>query len=113
LQYEEEDKKWLVSANESYSSWEGFEATDEFDGSDELYSPSEETVKDAKSKDIETDIEEFITDYTVASVDAINARDFDIMKDYTTEKGPRRNEAKEYINYLDSKDIYEEFIHAE
>src|SRR5690625_146664 len=109
--YNKDDKSWLIENFDAFS-WV-FEPTEEWDGSGKLYGPSEKQVKKASEKSFEDEMETFLTDYTIASVDAINDRDFDIVSGYITKDGPRREEARDYIDYLDSKDIYETWIDTE
>src|SRR5699024_2138911 len=106
--YEADDKKWII-ADIDYHGW-SYESSEEWDGSGKLHGPSEEAVKNAKDGDFESEMEAFLTDYTISSVEAINERDFDIVSDYITKDGPRRDEARDYIDYLDSKDIYETWL---
>lgn len=112
LSFNEKDEKWSVTNQAFADIWGDMTVSDEIEGDHKLYSPSEEALANADSKGDEEALEDFIVDYTIASVDAINARDFDLVKHYMTESGPRRNEAKDYIDYLDSKDIYEEYYGA-
>jgi len=102
------DDKWVVDSLQSLSSW-SFEGTDTFDGEKKLYGPSKEAIESATSREFEERMTDFIFDYTEASVDAINYRDFSLVEDYITKDGPRKKEAADYIEYLDSKDIYEEW----
>lgn len=51
-------------------------------------------------------------DFYEASVDSINERDFSIVAGFVTADGPRRPEARKYIDYLDSKGIYQEFYNS-
>lgn len=109
LSYDEKDKKWLINDLEyTYNSGED-DSLEVIEGSNTLYGPSEETVETEKTQNVETEIEDRIKGYTVANIEAINTRDFHYLEDYITEEGPRRKEAEDYIDYLDSKDIYEDF----
>src|SRR5690625_356757 len=56
---------------------------------------------------------DLVFDYTSASIEAINYRDFDLVSTYIEKDGPRYKEADDYIDYLDSKDIYEEWYGSE
>lgn len=109
LSFNEEKSEWLITSLDSQNMWGSFEATDTQEGSKKLYSPSEEALAEAEEGQSTSGMEEFIKDYTDASVEAINERDFSIVSSYMTEDGPRKKEAREYIDYLDSKDIYEEW----
>jgi len=118
LQLVYKDDQWTVQAIDSLGYMTSFEPTDELDGKKQAYGPGQSKKKDKKDeKDkksdksavSKSDAEEFLIQYTEASVDAINARDFSIVSSFITEDGPRRKEADEYIDYLDSKDIYEEY----
>lgn len=107
--FDAKEAKWSLHAMESLSNSQKFSKTDELKGANELYSPSKEAMAEAEKNTTEPAMKEFIDDYTEASVDAINERDFSIVSSYITEDGPRRAEARDYIDYLDSKDIYEEW----
>lgn len=109
LTFDEKADKWTVISKESISGWGSFEDADEVAGSKKLHGPSEEAVEAAKTKELEDEIELFMAEYTSASVDAINYRDFSIMESYLTDDGPRKKEARDYIDYLDSKGIYEDW----
>lgn len=102
------DDKWTIHSLANFSGWD-FAGTDTFDGAKKMYGPSKEAIENAISREFEEEMTDFIFDYTEASVDAINFRDFSLMEDYVTKDGPRWKEAKDYIDYLDSKDIYEEW----
>lgn len=111
LSYDGEDKKWKIE-NLEYSGW-AYDATEEWKGSGDLHGPDEEAVKKASEAALSDEMEDFIIDYTKANVHAINARDFSIVSGYVTKDGPRHDEARDYIDYLDSKDIYETWIDTE
>jgi len=112
LSYNKEDKKWIIQKMADTGVW-SYESTDTVDGSGKLYGPSDEVVAEAKSAQVEAEMEEFIFAYTDASVLAINERDFSIVEPYITKDGPRRKEASDYIEYLDSKDIFETWYGSE
>lgn len=111
LTYNSEKKTWFVENIYTFE-WH-LDTTHEWNVSGKLYKPDSETVEKASQANKEKEIENFLVDYTMASVAAINRRDFSIVEPYITENGPRRKEAKDYIDYLDSKDIYEEYIDSE
>lgn len=114
LTYDPDDETWLIIRNDDVWDADSFEPTETWDGAGKLYSPSEKAVAKAKEKPLEDDdLEQFIFDYTEASVDAINDRNFSLMSQYVTKEGPRHDEARDYIDYLDSKDIYEEWYGSE
>lgn len=113
LSYNEKDKKWLINDIEYTYNWGGDDSLEVIEGSNTLHGPSEETVKAEKEKSFETVIEERIRNYTAASIEAINMRDFYYMESFLTKAGPRKKEAEDYIDYLESKDIYEDFYSAE
>ena len=46
------------------------------------------------------------------SVNAINTRDFSYVEGLMTNDGPRKKEAKDYINHLESKGITQQFINV-
>lgn len=115
LSYDESEKSWHLSQLTNYGMY--FEATDEWDGSGKLYGPSDDDIAKAKDQandgELNAEMEDFLIDYTIASVDAINERDFDLVVDYITKDGPRHDEARDYIDYLDSKDIFETWLGTE
>lgn len=113
LSFNSEDKSWLIDAIDEAGWVNDFDATEEWNGSGKLYEPSEEAIAKAEDATFESELEEFINMYTDASVAAINYRDFDLVSDYITKDGPRRDEARDYIDYLDSKDIYESWLGSE
>lgn len=113
LAFDKEDEHWLITSVNSSNMWGGIEATDERKGSGDLHGPSKEAIAEATERDLNASLEIFIEDYTEASVDAINYRDFSLVSDYIAEEGPRYKEAREYIDYLDSQDIYEEWYGSE
>lgn len=113
LNYHEKDEKWLISAINNAGIWGGIEVTDERKGPGKLYGPNKEAVSKAKDNEFDSELEQFVFDYTSASVEAINYRDFDLVAEYIDSDGPRYKEADEYIDYLDSKDIYEEWYGSE
>lgn len=109
--YKKDDKAWTIKDINPHG-W-SYEMTDEWDGSGKTHGPDEDLVKEASSQGFEKEMESFLKEYTEASVEAINERDFSIVSDYITKDGPRREEAEDYIDYLDSKDIYETWIGTE
>lgn len=113
LSYNEEDKEWLVNDIDYTYNWGEDESLETIEGSNTLHGPSEETVTAKKTENVETEIEVLIESYTAASINAINMRSFYYVEDYITETGPRKQEADDYIDYLDSKDIYEDLINVE
>lgn len=113
LSFDKEDNEWLITSLDSLNMWASFEATNTREGSKKLYGPSKEVLAKAEKQEETSGMEEFIKAYTDASIEAINKRDFSLVSSYITEEGPRRKEAREYIDYLDSKDIYEEWYGSE
>lgn len=113
LSYDQEKKKWTILSVEPADIWGGFTVTDTAEGSKKMHGPSKEAMKEAKNKSMKEDISLFMDEYAQASVDAINYRDFDFVKDYISADGPRWKEAKEYIDYLDSKGITEDWLGTE
>lgn len=113
LSFDKDQKTWKIQSLDTASIFVDFEPTDELKGSKKVYGPSKEAIANAEEEETEGEIEEFIMDYTQASVDAINYRDFGIVEDYITSDGPRKKEAREYIDYLDSKDIFETWYGSE
>lgn len=117
LTYDASEKDWQIESVESLVYFGDFEDAVTVEGSGKLEKPDEKAIKKAKkeetSKLVDEDMETFMNDYYVASVDAINERDYSYMADYVTSDGPRKKEARDYIDYLDSKDIYEEIHEVE
>lgn len=113
LVFNDDEEEWLVHSLMYTDMWTEDSALDVFAGSNTLYGPGEEVVQTAQAENMAAEMERFMIDYTVASVDAINQRNFGILSSYITEDGPRRKEADEYIDYLESKEIYEEWIDTE
>lgn len=113
LVFNDDQEKWLIHSLMYTDIWTEDSALEVLAGSNILYGPGEEVVQTAQTNSLEEEMKEFMIDYTIASVDAINGRYFGHVSNYITEEGPRRKEAEEYIDYLDSKDIYEEWIDTE
>lgn len=72
--------------------------------------------KDEKSssKDDEkfssSELESFVSDYNKASVEAINDRDFSIVKDKIQSGAPREKEQSDYLDYLAGRGITEDHL---
>lgn len=114
LTYNEDDKDWtIVTYDAARTSAIYDDDVDSYKGSGKLYGPSEKAVAQAQEHSFIQEMSRFIEDYTEANVDAINLRDFSYVSSYITDDGPRRKEADEYIDYLDSKDFYEEWYGSE
>lgn len=118
LTYEKKDDKykWSATVLQPHDWYNSFSETNTWDGSKKLYSSSKKDVKKgkaSKNKDIEKEIEIFLKDYTDKSVEAINERDFSIVSDYMTKNGPRYDEARNYIDYLESEGVYETWLGTE
>lgn len=112
LSYNKDKKAWkIVSVIED--GWEDFMATDTTEGSKKLYGPGKEAVAQAKNNALKEEITDFMESYTQASVDAINYSDFYYVEDYIVPDSPRWDEAKEYIDYVDSKGITEDWLTTE
>ena len=112
LSYNEDKEKWIVGSMDE-GPWEAIDPTDELDGTKKLYGPSKQAIANAKQQDLEETIEQFMYDYTAANVDAINYRDYDFVQDYIDEDGPRKKDAMNYIDYADSKDLFEDLVSLE
>lgn len=110
LSYDPKKKTWTVDNLEPGDPWGNFEATETIAGDKKLYAPSKETVANAKAQERNDAIKEMMDAYTQASVDAINYREFSFVSDYITKDGPRRKEAEDYIDYVEKKGIYEEWL---
>ncbi len=113
LVFNDDEEEWLVHSLMYTDMWTEDSALDVIAGSNTLYGPSDEVVETAQTDNMDAEMEKFMIDYTVASVQAINQRNFGHMSSYITEDGPRRKEADEYIDYLESKEIFEEWIDTE
>lgn len=112
ISYDVDKKTWSI-ADISEDYWEAFEGTDTIEGSQTVFGPSEETVKAAKNLAVEEEMAYFLENYTRASVEAINYSDFYYVEDYIVKDSPRWEEARDYIDYLDSKNITEDFLDME
>ncbi|MDY0394163.1 hypothetical protein ACFSMW_09890 [Virgibacillus halophilus] len=112
LSYDPKKNTWTVDNWEPGDPWGYFEATETIAGNKKLYAPSKETVANAKAQERNADIKDMMDAYTQASVDAINYREFSFMSGYITKDGPRRKEAEDYIDYVEKKDIYEEWLES-
>lgn len=112
LNYDAKEKSWSI-AGISDDYWGAFEGTDTVEGSQKVFGPSDETVKAAKDLAIADEMDDFLESYTRASVDAINYTDFYYVENYIVEDSPRWEEARDYIDYLDSKNITEDFLDME
>lgn len=110
LSYDKDKKTWKILSVIEADYWEEFAATDTVEGSKKLYGPGKEAVAQAKDDALKEDVTYFIESYTQASVDAINYRDFYYLEDYIMPDSPRWVEAEEYIDYLESKDITEDWL---
>lgn len=113
LSYDEDKKAWKILSVEESDYWGDFVATDTAEGSKELYSPGKEAVAKAKSDAVKEDITYFMKAYTQDSVNAINYSDFSYVEDHIVPDSPRWSEAKDYIDYLESKDITEDLLDLE
>lgn len=110
LNFNKESNQWLISNWDYARIWGGLEGTDVIEGSKTLQGPSKDAVAKAESAQLNKEMTEFVANYTELSVAAINSRDFSYIEDFITDDGPRRKEASEYIEYLDSKGITEELL---
>lgn len=112
LAYDQENKSWnILEITEDFGAT--FSVTDTVEGSKKVYSPGKEAIAQAKSVKLNADISNFMEDYTAASVDAINYNDFYYVEYYIAPDSPRWDEAKDYIDYLDSKGITEDLLDME
>lgn len=98
LKYNEETQDWIVNYLEFSN--EAAYPTDTIEGSKSLYEPSEETIQSSVSGSVRSEIQNFMEQYTMASVEAVNMRSITPVKNYMTTDGPRYQEAKDYIAYL-------------
>lgn len=55
-------------------------------------------------------MQSFMNDYLSTSVEAINARNFNLVVSYLSQNGKQYTEAKDYINYVASKGITESLL---
>lgn len=111
MSYVEETGKWVIDSTRrtDYSP----NVTDEIAGIGSTHFPSADLIMVAKSKSVNSRMEEFMIMFNKKSVQAINERDFSIVADYMDEEGPAYKEARDYIDYLASKNIYETHIETE
>nr|WP_106784439.1 hypothetical protein [Lysinibacillus timonensis] len=109
LQYDNESKNWLVSYLEP-TYYSEVEAKETLEGSGTVYAPDAAAVSAMETSGLRAELQAFMKEYTIASVDAINYSDFNYMKSYLTTDGSRYKEAKDYIAYLKDSGISEEFV---
>lgn len=120
--YNPETQKWQLSE---------LDYLDYFDGpgenvpvSNEVLYSSEELEVAAAPAIAESSIEQFIYEenydidyvffyYMESSIEAINERDYSLVSGYMHPDGKRGPEARDYIEYLDSKGIYEDLVDTE
>ena len=109
--YNETTKKWVI--NEMESSW----GLDSYDliipGKNSVYSQSSQISSVNAEKVSDIDFQPIVEEYYVASVSSLNSNDFSIVEPYLTTSGSRYQEQKDYLDYLVSKSITEEFISVE
>lgn len=108
LIYDESEKKWFIQ--NSTSTLSNIATTKTITGSGTIHQPSSDAVQKEKDRLIKNELQSFFEYYVSQSVYAINARDFSYVEDLMTDDGPRKKEAKDYIVYLESKGITEQFI---
>lgn len=107
--YDEKEQKWLVE--KSASIWaSSITPTKTFKGSGTIYQPSGDTVQAEKERLVKNELQSFMEHYVSQSVYAINDRNFSHAEDLITNDGPRKKEARDYIDYLETKGITEQFI---
>lgn len=110
LKYNKEEESWtLYDVEQTPITLDDVDGIVRIEGSNTLYEPSEEAKKATKDSDLNEELESFISQYLLKSIEAINSGDFSIMESYLTENGPRRKEAEDYLDYLGEKGITEEF----
>lgn len=123
LIFNEKEKSWKVNdCSPSWSDGSDMEATVALDGSKKLYSaspgtatasaPAQEntTEKNTGSSVPADEIENFMVDYNMVSVAAINMSDFSMVEDMVATSGPRYKEQRDYIDYTEAEGIYEDFL---
>ncbi|CAH1216875.1 hypothetical protein PAECIP111893_04194 [Paenibacillus plantiphilus] len=115
LIYDEASKKWQVDVIQTF--YDGYDMSDNMKEIEEkdpalFTSAWKPTVSAASSEISQLTIENFMVDYLSTSVRAINERNFDIVAPLMDPAGPVYNESYEYINYLETKGITEELVHA-
>lgn len=108
LIYDESEKKWFIQ--NSTLTHSNLATTKTITGSGTIHQPSSDAVQKEKDRLLKNELQSFFEYYVSQSVNAINARDFSYVEDMMTDDGPRKKEAKDYIVYLESKGITEQFI---
>jgi len=108
LIYDESEKKWFIQS--SALTYSNIATTKTISGSGTIHQPSSDAVQNEKDRLLKNELQSFFEYYVNQSVNAINARDFSYVEDLMTDDGPRKKEAKDYIVYLESKGITEQFI---
>ncbi|MBO0589675.1 hypothetical protein [Sporosarcina sp. E16_8] len=108
LIYDESANRWFIQNATSTRS--NIAATKTIPGSGAIHQPSSDAVHKEKDRLIKEELQSFFEYYVSRSVDAINTRDFSYVEHLMTDDGPRKKEAKDYIVYLESKGITEQFI---
>lgn len=113
LSYHSDDENWQIHSVNNHGYFGDFGATKTWDGSGKTYGPDKKAIAKANEASFEDDLFQFVEEYTSANIKAINERNFDLMIDYTSKDGPRRKEARDYIDYLESEDVYETWFGSE
>jgi len=108
LIYDESEKKWFIQ--NSTLTYSDIATTKTISGSGTIHQPSSDAVQKEKERLLKNELQSFFEYYVSQSVNAINARDFSYVENLMTDDGPRKKEAKDYIVYLESKGITEQFI---
>ncbi|WP_078553931.1 zinc ribbon domain-containing protein [Bacillus alkalicellulosilyticus] len=115
LTYDHPNKKWVVEAMEGGYGTE-FENTEVFTFKKEDQESEVENLLSNLKKEIansisHADFEYFMSSYISSAVNAINARDFSRMSHFIDPKADAYiKEMSDYIDYLESRGIYEDFI---
>ena len=110
LLYDESEKKWFIQNIATTSA--GLDVTKTIPGSGTIHQPSSDTVQKENDRLIKDEIQSFFEYFHNQSVNAINTRDFSYVEGLMTNDGPRKKEAKDYINHLESKGITQQFINV-
>ncbi|MBU9712752.1 TcaA NTF2-like domain-containing protein [Evansella tamaricis] len=114
LTYNEGNKKWIMSHVDPL--WGYFDETNlkefTFEGNDQQEAVAEQIM--ALTAQNEENFQSLFYSFVSNSVDAINNRDFSIVSPWVDpDNADYRKEMSDYIDYLDTRDIYEDFIDVE
>lgn len=112
LIYDEDAEMWLISSMES--SWNSIgDNVKEFTfDADDLDKEVHETMMTAVEEDL-SQFSSLMQSFVSSNVAAINSRDFSFVEDFIDPAASDyQKEVADYIDYLDSRDIFEDFLSA-